>query len=324
MSYIIPFTTLRGLPDAQVEAIRSAPMEGGETGVFEVIGTTVFTGHILKANAILFRPNSTLVLDAWTNSPLIVVARKLLFQNVNQLHLIRFPNGLKPAPGHPGPDGQRGLDGEYRGADGGNGTPGGPAAHGGNCSIAKMPTIYIGCHEIAGSGDNTRDEPPLFTWLNLMFRGQDGGDGGPGGRGGGGGNGVKGDDAVDNGVWCAFPGGDGGRGGNGGRGGRGGNGTPAAHGSDVIYFATTRTVLNSLALSRLDNRGGAGGASGAAGIPGAPGQGAPGGNGSLHCKGGHGGGDGGSTGSEGPGLPGKDGQSGSISLIEHDVLSLFV
>lgn len=294
-------------------SILSSVQSSSVTSIYAVTGDEHFDGQVLKADEIVFAPNSTLTLRA-TNHPWIVIsAKKWKFADPQQWVRINVVRGTGSG-GSDGSAGTRGADdpGETnrRGNDGGRGGQGGAGGQGGT---QQLPTIYLIGAKYIGPDDNPI---PGAIRLAINVSGYPGGRGGDGGKGGDGGNAGNGKEGSTSAFECQDGPGPGGNGGTAGTGGRGGDGGQGGSGGQLVYISDGEGI-EQLSYARVVNGEGFGGQGGRPGRPGTPGNGGQGAGSHGWCGGSDAGyrGAGANPSDFGEGNNGADGQKGKIIAV---------
>ena len=247
--------------------------------IFSVAETVKFDGQILKADEIVFAPNSVLELTNLEYPWIIIIADKIKFTAPLKKAIIRRNFDVFAASGVRGSQGANGSNGTRSGRHGTTGGAGESGEKGGAGETKQLPKVYIVTNSVIGQES---EQAPDFINLKLIFPGVDGGNGGTGGIGGNGGRGGNGRDGSDGPFDCRSGAGDGGNGGIAGKGGQGGDAGNGGNGSDIIFIGSEQ-ALEVLSYSIIINTGGDGGIKGQPGISGSPGSGGNRGNSSTHC-----------------------------------------
>lgn len=245
---------------------------------FSVSGRVSYEFPVLKADTIVFRPDSVL---EWTDmqAPMwLIVADTLHVQGSAAIAHIparirKSPSGARGEHGKPSYymdssfyGGKVAWAGEYgikrnkhkkgrrggHGGDGGNGEPG---------ATLDLPCLVL-------IVNNLTFDPGAS--LSVDLNGITGGDGGDGGNGGQGENGAH---ASGKWFWCGREPQDGGRGGNGGDGGNGDAAGNGGKGADIVYVGRRSEVQRFMQIADLHNEGGSPGKPGARGDSGIGGYG---------------------------------------------------
>lgn len=287
--------------------------------IYSVADTVKFNGQVIKADEIVFAPNSVLELTNLKQEWVAIVADKIKFTAPLKKATIKRSFDVYAKNGSRGSQGGNGANGGRSGRHGSSGVPGQPGGKGGNGQTLKLPTLYIIANEVLSQKSSTA---PDYINLKLIFPGLDGGNGGTGGiggKGGNGGNGRKGSDGV---IDCRSGAGDGGTGGTAGKGGQGGNAGDGGDGANIVFVGSTE-ALEILSYSIIINTGGDTGIAGQGGSAGSPGAGGNRGNSSTHCGWGDNGRDGGypSPRNLGNGSLGKEGNKGTVDKIDISTVS---
>ncbi len=252
--------------------------------VFDVVGVVKYGNVVLQASTVKFEKNSKLVLapsekNMYPPKSLTIIADKI--EVVDHAEITYDFDGLPgfdpdtPAPAQSatvgnGSDGSSVPgEGSYPQAlDGGPGHPGPTGVMGINGQDAPELQIFVG--EIVQSYSDA---------IKVNFKGQDGGKGGKGGNGGKGGDGQKGaasqaSDSWYDGDQCDREPGKGGNGGRGGDAGFPGRGGAGGNGGVIKVFAKAPSLPAAQGWNYIV-KGGRGGDAGVPGNKGAGGKGGP-------------------------------------------------
>jgi len=279
-------------------------------GIYSVAEVVKFDQQVLRADELVFSPNSVLELTNLDYDYILIVANKIKFTAPLKKATIKRAFDVFAENGTDGNLGSNGVSGTTGGKNGSDGTNGGIGQKGGKGKTKQLPKIYIITNEVTSQASNQALD---YINLKLLFPGIDGGSGGNGGRGGNGGNGGNGRKSSSGAFDCKRGGGDGGNGGLAGKGGQGGDGGDGGNGADIFFIASD-SAMEILSYSVVINTGGDSVAAGLPGAIGFPGFGGGAGAGSIHCSGG----DSGANGknpvplNEGNGQSGKEGAKGKI------------
>ena len=278
--------------------------------IYSIAETVKFDKQILRADEIVFAPNSVLELTNMDFEYIILVADKIKFTAPLKKATIKRSFEVFAESGKDGSNGSNGTNGTTGGKNGSDGTSGGVGEKGEKGKTKELPKIYIITNQVTSQAS---EQAPDYINLKLLFPGIDGGNGGGGGRGGQGGNGGDGRKSSSGLVDCKRGGGDGGNGGQAGKGGQGGDAGDGGSGADIIFIGS-ESALEVLSYSVIINTGGDSGIPGQGGAVGFPGFGGGPGAGSVHCHGGDTGSKGGipDPSNEGIGNVGLEGQKGTV------------
>jgi len=263
------------LTDDMINQVNSTPKEG----IFSIAETVKFDKQILRADEIVFAPNSTLELTNMDYDWIILIADKIKFTAPLKKATIKRGFEIYASDGDKG---EQGLNGNNGSGTGSNGTNGQDGKKGGKGNTKQLPNIYIVTNQVTSQKSNLA---PDYINLKLILPGIDGGRGGIGGEGGDGGNGTKGVKGANGVVDCRRGGGDGGNGGNAGKGGQGGDSGNGGDGANIVFIGTD-SALEVLSYSIIINTGGDSGIPGRPGQVGFSGNGGAGGDGTFYCSGG--------------------------------------
>ncbi|MGD9717304.1 MAG: hypothetical protein AB7U26_09545 [Sulfuricurvum sp.] len=298
------------IPDDVVSTINSIQKQS----IYSIADTVKFDGQIIKADEVVFGPDSVLEFTNLKQDWIAIVADKIKFTAPLKKATIKRSFDVFSVDGQRGSTGRNGINGRTHHRHGTNGGNGGDGGQGGKGGSTKLPTLYIIANSILSQASSTA---PDYINLKLIFPGIDGGKGGNGGIGGKGGNGGNGRDGSDGFLSCRSGAGNGGTGGLAGKGGKGGDGGNGGNGAKIV-FVGDQSVLDVLSYSIVINTGGDSGIPGQAGSVGVPGIGGQRGHSSHHC----GWGQNGLTGEYpnpnnlGVGNLGRSGDKGSVEKIE--------
>lgn len=268
---------------------------------FEVSGDQSYSGHVLTAKRLVFKPNARLIFGPAVvrrTANLFIFAQEIVSED-NEA-----PGTITWADLPPGPAADRGFGHAGVSNAAAENTPGGAGGEGPSGALGEAGWNAPSLTCIVGR---------IATALKVDMRGEDGGPGGTGGGGGAGGQGGRGRNASQIALGCKHGAGDGAVGGPGGRGGVGGEGGAGGNGGTFTLIAAADAVPEITRMLLVDLSGGAGGAGGGGGPGGAGGPGGPGGAQSLPwCQGNGGQGPGGPAGAAGDaGVTGRPGAPGS-------------
>jgi hypothetical protein len=282
--------------------------------IYSVADTVRFDGQVIRADEIVFAPNSVLEISNLNQDWVAIVADKIKFTAPLKKATIKRSFDSYATNGSRGSQAGNGANGKSSGRHGSSGGAGKTGGKGGNGQTLKLPTLYIITNEVLSQKSSTA---PDYINLKLIFPGLDGGNGGTGGIGGKGGNGGSGRKGSDGLVDCKSGAGDGGTGGTAGKGGQGGNAGNGGQGGNIVFVGSTE-ALEVLSYSIIINTGGDTGIAGQGGSAGSPGAGGNRGNSSRSCGWGDNGSDGvyPSPRNLGNGGLGSEGKKGTVDKID--------
>jgi len=304
-----PVVVSAELSNAIISKINSTPKQS----IYSVADTVKFNGQVIKADEIVFAPNSVLEISNLNQEWVAIVADKIKFTAPLKKATIKRSFDIFASNGSRGLPGGDGANGGSSGRHGHSGHEGQPGGTGGMGKTMQLPTLYIITNEVLSQKSSTA---PDYINLKLIFPGLDGGNGGTGGIGGRGGNGGHGRDGSDGVFDCRSGAGDGGIGGTAGKGGQGGDAGNGGDGANIVFVGSTE-ALEVLSYSIIINTGGDAGIPGQGGSAGSPGAGGRRGGSSTHCGWGDNGNDGGypSPRSLGSGNKGSEGKKGAVDKL---------
>lgn len=282
--------------------------------IYSIAETVKFDKQVLRADEIVFAPESILELTNLNVEYIVIIADKIKFTAPLKKATIKRSSEVFADNGIEGTLGSNGSDGTTNGRHGTKGADGGAGSKGTKGETKKLPKIYIVTNMVTSQAS---EQAPDFINLKLLFSGIDGGNGGRGGSGGDGGNGGNGRKGSDGPFHCKSGPGDGGNGGNTGKGGQGGDAGDGGNGANIIFIGS-QAALEVLSYSVIINTGGDTGIAGRPGANGSPGSGGTGGAGSSFCHGGSSGKKGNITdpANEGSGVNGKEGAKGTVEKFD--------
>jgi len=267
---------------------------------YVVDGETLYSGHVLSAERLIFKPDARLVFSpsiVRRTADLFIIAREITSEDNERPGTITWqdtPAAIPPAKGY----GASGTDnGANEAVAGGSGAIG-PAGFDGEAGY-HAPHLTLLVQSIPAA-------------LKIELAGEDGGAGGQGGVGGSGGQGGPGNQASQSAFGCRRGAGNGAAGGSGGAGGPGGNGGAGGNGGTLTLIAAEHGLALISRMLLTNTGGGRGGPPGEGGAGGVGGPGGPGGREDLPwCRGNGSAGPQGSGGAPGgPGGVGPDGHPG--------------